>query len=115
MDTALSSAPAGFKLYDVDGEQTHDLSGDNVYFTPGSAAINILDDETGEMRKPDTADYVRYAKLVAGLDAHRLPEHGLHPRRRARADLRQLPALPEPALLREAGGHRRLHRSRPSR
>ncbi len=68
IDRALASAPAGFKLYDTLGSETHDLSGDRVYFTPGSAAINILDFATGVMRPPVTADYVRYAKLVQGLD-----------------------------------------------
>ncbi len=66
IDQALSTVPSGFKLYDVVGRQTHDLSGDNVYFTPSSAAINILDN--GAMRKPHTADYVKYAKVVSGLD-----------------------------------------------
>ncbi len=66
IDRALSTVPSGFKLYDVVGRQTHDLSGDNVYFTPSSAAINILDN--GTMRKPHTADYVKYAKALSGLD-----------------------------------------------
>jgi len=65
IDQALATVPSGFKLYDVVGRQTHDLSGDNVYFTPSSAAINILDN--GTMRKPHTADYIRYAKVVSGL------------------------------------------------
>jgi trimethylamine--corrinoid protein Co-methyltransferase len=67
VDRALETAPSGVRLYDVLGRETHQLCGDRVYFTPGSAAINILDGETGEMRKPTTADYVRYAKLVSGL------------------------------------------------
>jgi trimethylamine--corrinoid protein Co-methyltransferase len=66
IDKALSSVPRSFKLYDVHGRQTHDFSGDKVHFTPGSAAINILD--KGVMRKPHTGDYVRYAKVVSGLD-----------------------------------------------
>jgi trimethylamine--corrinoid protein Co-methyltransferase len=66
IDRALSTVPSGFKLYDVVGRQTHDLSGDNVHFTPSSTAINILDN--GTMRKPNTADYVNYAKVVSGLD-----------------------------------------------
>ncbi len=65
IDTALSSVPREFKLYDVLGNQTHDFAGDNVHFTPGSAAINILD--RGTMRKPHTGDYIRYAKVVSGL------------------------------------------------
>lgn len=68
IDRALNTAPPGFRLYDVMGEETHDLSGDNVYFTPGSAAINILDHETGTMRRPVTGDYVRYARLMCAMD-----------------------------------------------
>ena len=67
IDRALDSAPGPFKLYDSIGRQTHDFSGHNVYFTPGSAAINILDYDTDRMRPPTTADYIAYAKLVAGL------------------------------------------------
>jgi trimethylamine--corrinoid protein Co-methyltransferase len=67
LDGALASVPSSFRLFDVLGEQTHEFSGNNTHFTPGSAAINILDDTTGKIRKPTTADYVRYAKLVAGL------------------------------------------------
>ena len=68
IDKALASAPSSFKLYDVAGNQTHDMSGYNVHFTPGSAAINILDYETNTIRPPSTADYVKYVKLVCGLD-----------------------------------------------
>jgi len=68
IDRALASVPSSFALFDVSGNQTHDISGDNIHFTPGSAAINVLDNETGEIRRPDTADYIRYAKVVGGLD-----------------------------------------------
>jgi trimethylamine--corrinoid protein Co-methyltransferase len=67
VDNTLATAPRSFKLHDVLGNQTHDLGGHNVYFTPGSAAINILDGDTGAMRKPDTADYVRFVQVVSGL------------------------------------------------
>jgi len=67
IDRALATAPHAFQLYDALGNQTHDFAGGNVYFTPGSAAINILDNATGEIRKPATEDYVRYAQVVAGL------------------------------------------------
>jgi len=65
IDLALSTVPSEFKLYDVLGRETHDFSGDIVHFTPGTAAINILDN--GTMRKPHTADYIRFAKVVSGL------------------------------------------------
>ncbi|MEW6742496.1 MAG: trimethylamine methyltransferase family protein [Planctomycetota bacterium] len=67
IDRALATVPSSFKLYDVLGRETHDFSGDNVYFTPGSAAIHILDGKTGEIRRPLTPDYVRYTKLLSGL------------------------------------------------
>jgi len=64
---SLATAPHGFWLYDVHGRQTHDLSGNNVYFTPGSAALNILDYPSGAIRRPVTADYIRFVKLVGSL------------------------------------------------
>jgi len=68
IDQALKTAPGSFKLFDVLGNQTHDFSGNNVHFVPGSAAINIQDTATGEIRRPVTADYVRYAKLMGGME-----------------------------------------------
>ena len=34
-----------------------DLGGDRVHFTPGSAAINILDCDSGKIRPPVTRDF----------------------------------------------------------
>ena len=68
IDRALSSVPRSFKLYDVLGNETHDFQGNNVYFTPGSTALNILDNRSGEMRRPTTADYVHYVKVTNGLN-----------------------------------------------
>ncbi len=68
IDKALESAPRGFELYDVLGRKTHDLSGHNVHFTPGSAAISVLDYETNEARRPTAGDLVRFAKLTSRLD-----------------------------------------------
>ena len=67
IDKALKTSPSSFHLFDVRGNQTHDFSADNVHYTPGSAAINVLDHATGEARRPVTADYIRYAKLLGGL------------------------------------------------
>lgn len=67
IDTALASSPASFKLYDTVGNETNDFAGDKVHFTPGSAAITILDSETQEIRKPTSSDYVDYARLMTKL------------------------------------------------
>ncbi len=67
LDRALASVPHSFKLYDVLGNETHDFSGHKVHFTPGSAALHVLDHQSQQIRKPDTADYIRYAQLLSGL------------------------------------------------
>ncbi|MCD4690684.1 trimethylamine methyltransferase family protein [bacterium] len=65
---AVKKTPATFALYDVLENQTHDLSGDNVHFTPGSSGISVLDSDTGTMRTPVTNDLIRFAKLTERLE-----------------------------------------------
>jgi trimethylamine--corrinoid protein Co-methyltransferase len=67
VDKALKAAPESFKLYDVTGKQTHDFSGHNVYFTPGSTALHILDSQERKMRKPVTTDYINFVKVAEQL------------------------------------------------
>lgn len=68
IDTALASVPRFFELYDVLGNKTHEFKDYNVYFTPGSTALNVLDGESQQIRTPTTDDYVRYAKVVSQLE-----------------------------------------------
>jgi len=68
IDKALAAVPHSFRLFDVLGNETHNFEGDSVYFTPGSTSLNILDSQSGEMRRPTTADYIRYAKLAGSLE-----------------------------------------------
>lgn len=67
LDRCLKSVPSQFKLYDVLGNETHDFSGHKIHFTPGSAALHILDYKSQQIRKPDTKDYVRYVQLLSKL------------------------------------------------
>jgi trimethylamine--corrinoid protein Co-methyltransferase len=67
IDKALKTFSGSFKLYDVLGKETHHFAGMNSYFTPGSAALYILDPETKDIRKPVTSDYVNYAKIISQL------------------------------------------------
>jgi len=67
IDKALEAAPDSFKLYDSLGAEAVDLSGFNVNYTPGSAAINILDHDKMKSRTPKTSDYIRYAKLMTKM------------------------------------------------
>lgn len=68
VERALITTPASVPLFDVFGRHTHDIGADRVYFAPGSSAIHVLDDATGQLRRPTTADYVRYVKVVSGLN-----------------------------------------------
>lgn len=68
VEDSIESAQKHITLYDAHGDLAMDLCGDNVHFNPGSAAINILDSETGEIRKAETGDFVRLANLVENLD-----------------------------------------------
>jgi trimethylamine--corrinoid protein Co-methyltransferase len=67
IDKSLESTPDSFKLYDSMGGEAVDLSGYNVNYTPGSAAITFLDGDTDKLRKPTSADYVDYTKLMTGM------------------------------------------------
>lgn len=68
IEKAIKAAPNSFKLYDVHGNETHNFSGYNVHFTPGSAALHVLDYDTKRIRKPSTEDYIKYAKVVSQLE-----------------------------------------------
>jgi len=71
IDKTLKTVPSDFSLFDLQGRCTHHFNGrpdaQESYFTPASAALNILDDSTGAAREPKTADYIRYVKVVDGL------------------------------------------------
>jgi trimethylamine--corrinoid protein Co-methyltransferase len=70
VETALDATPTSFSLYDVLGNETHRFEGQRTHFTPGSAAINILDRRTGDIRPAVTADLVNLAKLVSRLERY---------------------------------------------
>jgi trimethylamine---corrinoid protein Co-methyltransferase len=61
-------APPHVKLFNANDKKTHDLCHNNVYFTPGSAALNILDPRINKIRKPTINDYIKYAKIIHQLN-----------------------------------------------
>jgi trimethylamine--corrinoid protein Co-methyltransferase len=65
---AVAAAPRSFKLFDVLGNETHDFRDNNVYFTPGSSALTVLDYTSKQARKPLTQDYVDHARVVSQLE-----------------------------------------------
>ncbi len=65
--SALETAPGQFDLYTLDGQPAVHYGGDAVHFDPGSSGVSILDGNTGEQRRPVTADFVRWVRLVEAL------------------------------------------------
>ena len=63
----VRSAPSAVGLFSRHGEPAMQLEGWNVHFNPGSAAIRILDWQTGRVRAPVTSDLVRFARLADAL------------------------------------------------
>jgi trimethylamine--corrinoid protein Co-methyltransferase len=68
IDKALKTAPSAFKLFDIYGNETNDFSDLKIHFTPGTAALHILDYETNRIRKPLTSDYIKFVKVVDQLN-----------------------------------------------
>jgi len=67
VDRCLESTPNEVKLYDREGKEHATLSKDEVHFDPGSAAIFILDEQTGKIRDAMSNDYIRFSKIVDQL------------------------------------------------
>ena len=68
VDRCLESVPNEIKLYDREGENPLTLNGDQVHYDPGSAAIFILDENTGEIRNAESKDFIRFSKIVEHLE-----------------------------------------------
>jgi trimethylamine--corrinoid protein Co-methyltransferase len=64
---SLQSCPSSFNLSSRDGKEELCVGGDNVYFNPGSAALNFLDAESCKSRRPVTKDFVNFIKVAEEL------------------------------------------------
>jgi trimethylamine--corrinoid protein Co-methyltransferase len=72
VEKALASAPRRFKVWDLEGKRSYTIGGDHVYYDPGSAALNVLDGDTLEVRRAIGRDYARLSRLVEQLAHLRL-------------------------------------------
>jgi trimethylamine--corrinoid protein Co-methyltransferase len=66
VEKAVASAPKSVTLWNVTGDRSIEVGGDNVTFDPGSAAIKVLETDRS-VRASTTADYVRLSRLVHQL------------------------------------------------
>lgn len=67
INKCLETVPSEITLYDREGNEHISLKEDNVNFDPGSAAIFILDEETGDIREGMSKDFIRFSKIVEQL------------------------------------------------
>ena len=75
IDQALRTVPRSFGLFDALGDPACDFSGGNVYFTPGSAAIQILDGATGENARAHHRRLRPLRETDQRPASHRFPKH----------------------------------------
>ncbi len=64
----LVKAPSTVKLYSRDGRHDRVLEGNKITYNPGSAALYILDSNTGEVRRPLSKDLVDFVRLTDSLE-----------------------------------------------
>ncbi|GAI35718.1 unnamed protein product, partial [marine sediment metagenome] len=67
VEKCLSSVPNEITLYDRDGNKHISLKDDQIHYDPGSAAIFIFDEITGEIRAAQSTDFIRFSKIVEHL------------------------------------------------
>jgi trimethylamine--corrinoid protein Co-methyltransferase len=67
INRSLKNVPDDIKLYDREGENPLLLNGEQVHYDPGSAAIFVLDETTGEIRNAQSKDFIRFSKIVGHL------------------------------------------------
>ncbi len=68
IESSLKTAPKEIFLYDREGKSKLNLKDDNFHFDPGSAAINILDENTGIIREAVIDDFIKFSKIVGHLE-----------------------------------------------
>lgn len=68
VEESLHSVPSELILYNREGKEVISLSGDNVIFNPGSAAINILDGNTLGIGRHTTKGFIDFIKLTDALE-----------------------------------------------
>ncbi|MCP4760538.1 MAG: hypothetical protein GY870_02080 [archaeon] len=67
IDKCLQTTPNEIKLFNREGIEQISLKGDEIHFDPGSAAIFILDETSGEIREAKQKDFIRFSKIVEQL------------------------------------------------
>ena len=65
---SINSAPKSITLFDREGKEVTKLEKDIFCFDPGSAALQVLDPETNEIRLGVSKDFINFTKVVEQLE-----------------------------------------------
>ncbi len=68
VNDAIKKAPSSIQLYNREGEPAALLSGTNVYFDPGSAAIKFMESDGKTVRQSEARDLAAISKVNDALD-----------------------------------------------
>ncbi len=79
VEKALKSAPPQIIMYDRFEKNIADLSGDNVHFDPGSAALLFLDYKKNKIRNAVSTDCYKFSRLTDKMDNIALQSTGAIP------------------------------------
>jgi trimethylamine--corrinoid protein Co-methyltransferase len=79
VEASLETCPHRIEIFDRQGDLALDLSGNNTYFDPGSAALQIFDFEKGTSRRPTVNDVASFARLTDALTHIRAQSTGVVP------------------------------------
>ncbi len=67
IERCVKSAPNSITIFDRTEQPAMALTGNNIHFDPGSAALTILDWESQRQRKPVTQDLIHLSRLTHHL------------------------------------------------
>ena len=68
VDEAIRKTPAGFKLYNREGEPAAEISGNQSHFDPGSSVIKFMESDGAKVRRTESKDLVQISRVNDALD-----------------------------------------------
>lgn len=77
VERALATTPRRITLWDVPGERSYHVGGDDIHFDPGSAALHVFDHRTLSHREAVTADLIEFHGLIQRLEHFHFQSSGL--------------------------------------
>lgn len=68
VEEAIKKVPKSLKLYNGEGEEILEISGNRVHFNPGSAAIKFMESDGETVRSSKALDLIKIIKVTEALE-----------------------------------------------